>query len=144
MIFNDMVVENRLFLNKMRTKKYNILYEKENDFKLTYNILYCALLFEFYRSAVSNHFRGTLHHCGRRISDVDHRIRIHLFSFRYHALCGKGSCFVHHFRIGAKLAAYQRLKALGDIFADIFGLYGTSLDKPKHFQFFSGDVISIY
>ena len=48
MIFNDMVVENRLFLNKMRTKKYNILYEKENDFKLTYNILYCALLFEFY------------------------------------------------------------------------------------------------
>ena len=61
MIFNDMVVENRLFLNKMRTKKYNILYEKENDFKLTYNIVYCALLFEFYRSAVSNHFRGRTH-----------------------------------------------------------------------------------
>ena len=106
----------------------------------------CALqaaLFELYRGAVGHDLRGTLHHGGGGVTDVDHGVRTQMLRLPHHAFGGQGAGVVHHVGIGAQFTAHQGLEPLGNIPADVFGLNGAALDQAQHFQLLAGNVISI-
>lgn len=66
-------------------------------------------------SSVGHDLCRSLHHSRGCITYIYHCVSAKCFCFFYHTFCCQSSGIVHHFGISFQFAAYQGLKALGNI-----------------------------